>query len=64
MKASDWRDWIVSRAKSLFEHGYTAGGLGNISAKLTDGVLLPPDQFVSGQAAFDKVGRTDKPWKR
>ena len=59
MKEAELREAIAMHGKSLFERGYTAGGSGNISARLDDGMLLTPTDFCLGRLDPMRIAKLD-----
>jgi len=59
MNESDIRDAMVIHGKSLFNRGYTAGGSGNISARVSDGCLLTPTNSCLGRLTASRIAKID-----
>jgi len=59
MKENEIREQIVELARSLFNRGYTSGGSGNISVRLTDGFLMTPTGSCMGRLDPDRISHLD-----
>jgi ribulose-5-phosphate 4-epimerase/fuculose-1-phosphate aldolase len=53
------REKMTMHARSLFERGYTAGGSGNISVRLKDGILLTPTNSCFGRLEPERIAKLD-----
>ena len=59
MTENDIREQMVVHGRSLFERRYTCGGSGNMSARLTDGVLVTPTNSCLGRLERDRISKLD-----
>jgi ribulose-5-phosphate 4-epimerase/fuculose-1-phosphate aldolase len=59
MKENQVKTQIVEVARSLFDRGYTAGGSGNISVRLTEGFLMTPTGSCMGRLDADRISHLD-----
>lgn len=53
------RQQMVIQGQSLFERGYTAGGSGNLSLKLPDGLLMTPTGSCLGRLEAEAIAKLD-----
>ena len=59
MKENEIKAQIAEMARSLFDRGYTSGGSGNISVRLSDGFLMTPTGSSMGRLDPDRISRLD-----
>jgi len=59
MNDREIREKITMHARSLFERGYTAGSSGNISVRLSDGILLTPTNSCLGRLEPERISKLD-----
>ncbi|PCI53545.1 MAG: aldolase, partial [Alphaproteobacteria bacterium] len=57
MNELELREQIAMHGKSLYERGYTCGSSGNISVKLTDGILVTPTNCCLGRLEPDQISK-------
>jgi ribulose-5-phosphate 4-epimerase/fuculose-1-phosphate aldolase len=57
------RDDIARLAKSLFDRGYTAGTAGNISVRVSDGILVTPTNSSFGFLDPARISKLDSSGK-
>ena len=53
------RDALVERGKSLYDRGYAHGSSGNLSVRLTDGVLITPTGSSLGRLDPVRLAKVD-----
>jgi len=59
MNEQELREQISEYGKSLFERGYGVGTSGNISVRLSDGMLITPTNTSLGKIDPDRISRVD-----
>ena len=60
MSEAKIREAMVIHGKSLFDRGYTAGGSGNISVRVSDGCLLTPTNSCLGRLEATRIAKLDQ----
>ncbi|SIO07472.1 3-oxo-tetronate 4-phosphate decarboxylase [Vannielia litorea] len=53
------RDEMAHLCRSLFERGFSVGTAGNVSIRLTDGILMTPTNVRLGDLDPDRISRID-----
>lgn len=53
------REEMVKLCKSLFDRGFSVGTAGNVSARLTDGILMTPTNVRLGDLDPDRIAKID-----
>jgi len=59
MNEQEIRKLITVLGKSLFDRRYTAGGSGNISVRIDDGILTTPTNSSMGRLDPDRISKLD-----
>jgi len=59
MTEKEIQERMVVHGKSLFDRRYTCGGSGNLSARLTDGVLVTPTNSCLGRLERGRISKLD-----
>ena len=59
MNDNDARDAICRVGESLFNRGYVHGTTGNISIRVSDGVLITPTDACLGALAISSISKVD-----
>lgn len=57
MSERELRERIAMHGKSLFDRGFTCGSSGNISVRLTDGILVTPTNSCLGRLDPDRISK-------
>lgn len=59
MSERELRERIVEHGRSIYDRGLTAGSSGNISVRLSDGILVTPTNSCLGRLDADEISRLD-----
>ena len=57
MNERELRERIAMHGRSLFDRGFTCGSSGNISVRLSDGVLVTPTNSCLGRIDPDRISK-------
>lgn len=55
MNEREIREQIVRHGQSLYQRGYGVGSSGNISVRLTNGILITPTNSCLGRLDPDRI---------
>ena len=63
MNESALREALVMHGRSLYERGYAHGSSGNLSARLSDGLLITPTNSCLGRLDPARIAKVDRAGK-